>query len=346
MTSRTRIGAITVVAAALIAAWVVVSRRDTPKSGDGPPNGSAVASTTPSHLPPTPKPAPSAAVARLPDGGIDTTIRTKWGSGENELGHLVQAEGNPEGPMSLARVGDELLVLDQVNNRVVRYDARGKQIGSFAATATTQDIVVAKDGTIVTLDRLKEKSLRFFDKNGKQTALLAIPTDRVKEPGLVTGLFTDGKDVYLEEGHGVLVRVGATDGSLGDAAKLSGRPSKDGKLLISAALKDAKLTLNAFDRATGTLRFARVIPYPKPTREVALLDTDAKGTIYAGVGGEEAVTVACLEPTDGKVIGRVAIESSMMPEEAFKDFIVTDDGTIQSSFRTEDGVEYRTSRCP
>jgi len=293
-----------------------------------------------------PKPVPPATLARLPDGGIDSTLRTKWGSGDNELGHLVQAEGNPEGPMSFARVGDELLVLDQVNSRVVRYSKDGKQVGTFAATATTQDIAVAKDGTIVTLDRLKEKSLRFFDKNGKQTGMLTIPTDRVKDPGLVTGLFTDGKDVYLEQSHGVLTRIGGTDGSLTDPASLTGRPSKDGALLISAALKDAKLTVNAFDRATGTLRFARVIPYPKPTREVVLLDSDTKGTIYAGVGGEEAVTVACLEPSAGKVIGRVAIESSMMPEEAFKDFIVTDDGTIQSSFRTEDGVEYRSSRCP
>ncbi|MBX3233329.1 MAG: hypothetical protein KIT84_33580 [Labilithrix sp.] len=302
-----------------------------------------MASAAPSNpQPPTPSAAP---VVSLADGAVDPTLRTKWGAGDNELGHLVQAEGNPEGPMSLARAGDDLLVLDQVNNRIVRYSG-GKQVGSFAATATTQDVVVAKDGTIVTLDRLKEKSLRFYDKDGRERAQLSIPTDRVKDPGLVTGLFTDDKDVYLEESHGALVRIGTTDGRLADAVKLSGRPSKDGKLLVSATLVGSKLTVNAFDRASGTLRFARVIPYPEPTREVALLDTDARGIIYAGVGGEEAVTVACLEPAEGKVIGRVAIESSMMPEEAFKDFIVTDDGTIQSSFRTEDGVEYRVARCP
>ena len=52
---------------------------------------------------------------------------------------LLQSEGNPEGPMSFVRSGDDLPVLDQVNSRVVRCDKSGRSAGTFAIH-TTQDI--------------------------------------------------------------------------------------------------------------------------------------------------------------------------------------------------------------
>jgi len=258
------------------------------------------------------------------------------------------SEGNPEGPMSLVRAGDDLLVLDQVNRRVVRYDKAGRPIATFETTATTQDINVAKDGSVVMLDRLKEKRVRIVDRNGKPVGELPIPAE-IKDPGLVTGVFTDGKDVYLEQKHGALVGLGSLDGQpLTEKTQLTGRPSKSGKLLVSVALGGAKanaVTVNAFDRATNKLRFTRVVPF-KSIREIVLLDTDTNDVVYVGASADEDITVACLDPGDGHALGRITLQQSMVPEEAFKSFSVGDDGTITSSFMTEDGVEYHNERCP
>lgn len=347
MTSRTRIAAITVIVGALIAVYVVTRKTDEPKRPDGPTSSASTPPRTvgsPSGAPPAEG---SGHLSSSLDAG-DGIIRAAWGSGKGQLGHSLMSEGNPEGPMSLVRAGDDLLVLDQVNRRVVRYDKAGRPIATFDTTATTQDINVAKDGSVVMLDRLKEKRVRIVDRNGKPLGELPIPAD-IKDPGLVTGVFTDGKDVYLEQKHGALVGVGSLDGQLlPEKTQLTGRPSKSGKLLLSVALGGAKantVTVNAFDRAANKLRFTRVIPF-KSIREIVLLDTDAHDVVYVGASADEDITVACLDPGDGHALGRITVAQSMVPEEAFKSFTVGDDGTITSSFMTEDGVEYHDERCP
>lgn len=280
----------------------------------------------------------------------DVVLAARWGSGRGELGRSRPQEGNPEGPMSFARSGDELLVLDQVNGRVVRYDANGKPRSTFETTATTQDLTVAKDGTVVLLDRLVDKTVRLVDRNGRPIGALPLPADRVEDPGLVTGVFVDGKDVYVEKEHGVLTRIGSTDGSAADAAELTGRPSRDGALLLMAVLSapEARVNVNAFDRKLGSLRFARVVQFPRPVRQIMLLDTDMRGTIYLGVlgGSPQMVHIACLDPGDGRAIGRLSVPTSATPEESFRDFTIADDGTILLALRTEDGIEYRSAHCP
>lgn len=344
MTSGKRIAAITVIAGALIAVYVVSRKSDSPKTAEKP-TGSATLST--SALASGAKVAAAAPSSPSVDAsmGPDGVIRAGWGSALGQVGHSLMSEGNPEGPMSFVRAGDDLLVLDQVNRRVVRYDKNGRPIGSFETTLTTQDINVAKDGSVVMLDRLVDKRVRIVDRNGKPRGELPLPAD-MKETGKVTGVFTDDKNVYVEQGHGALVGIGTLDGQpLTEKTILTGRPSKSGKLLISAALVGNRLTVNAFDREANKLRYTRVIPF-KTVREVVLVDTDAKDVVYVAASEEEKVNLACLDPGDGHVLGRLTLEMSMVPEETFKAYSVADDGTITSSFMTEDGAEYHTEKCP
>ncbi len=354
MSTRTRQLAIMVAIAALAAvAWVAISRDSSPVPPP-PSETDPVAGDPPSVDPRATASAPPLIEAPPPtaheeeDAGV--VVAARWGSRRGELGRLRPQEGNPEGPMSFVRAGDDLLVLDQVNARVARYDAKGNLRGSFDATETTQDIAVAKDGTVALLDRLVDKTVRLVDKDGRAIGALPLPEDRVGDPGLVTGVFVDGKDVYVEKEHGALARIGSVDGSPADPALLTGRPSKDGSLLIMATLSppEAVVALNAFDRKLGSLRFARAIQFPRPARQVMLLDTDLRGTIYLGVlgGNPQMVQIACLDPSDGHAIGRIAVPTSEVPEESFRDFSVGDDGAIVLALRTEDGVEYRSARCP
>jgi len=278
-------------------------------------------------------------------------VVARWGSGSGDLGHERPQEGNPEGPMSLVLAGRDLLVLDQVNGRLARFDETGRLLGTSDAPTTAQDLAVAKDGTVAMVDRLVGKTVTLVDANGRKVGELPLTT-RMPEPGLVTAVVIDGKDVYVEKEHGALVLVGTTDGRpASEAVQLSGRPSKDGSLLLTAGLASkaqGRAYLNAVDRKTTELRFARTILFPKPSQGIVLLDSDAKGTIYLGVaaGDPGDAYVACLDPGDGHVLGRVVLAMSHTPEESFRDFTVGDDGTIAFAVRTDDGVEYRTAKCP
>jgi hypothetical protein len=278
-------------------------------------------------------------------------VVARWGGARGELGRERPQEGNPEGPMSFVLAGRDLVVLDQVNGRLARYDADGRLRNTSTAPTTAQDIAVAKDGTIAMVDRLVGKAVTLVDPNGRKIGELPLGA-RIPEPGLVTAVVVDGKNVYVEKEHGALVLIGTTDGKpADDETQLSGRPSKDGTLLLTAGLSSKALGrayLNVIDRKTASLRFARAVQFPRPAQAIVLLDSDAKGTLYLGVaaGDPGSAHVACLDPGDGHVIGRVMLPLSHTPEESFRDFTVGDDGTIVFAIRSEENVQYRTAHCP
>jgi hypothetical protein len=277
-------------------------------------------------------------------------VRARWGSGFDDLGRSRPQEGNAEAPMSLALAGDDVIVLDQVNGRVVRFDKGGRRVGAQPATVTTQDVAIAGDGTMALLDRLADRKVTLVTPDNRRLEL-PLAEGTTGEPGLLTGLFVDGTDVYVEKEHGALVRVGTTDGKTDLEPKtLSGRPSKDGALLLTAAFVDqseGKTVLNAFDRRKGALRFARQISFPRPAHAIVLLDSDAAGTLMLGVsvGATPELSVVCMDPADGRPTGKVVIPLSQVAEETFRDVAVRPDGTIVYAHRTEEGVEIRTARC-
>ena len=289
--------------------------------------------------------------AAVADSGPNALVIARWGGARGELGRDRPQEGNPEGPMSLVLAGRDLLVLDQVNGRLARYDPEGRLLRTSDAPTTAQDLAVAKDGTVAMVDRLVSKTVTLVDPNGRKIGELPLG-ERLPQPGLMTAVIIDGKDVYAEKEHGALVLLGTIDGKPAESAvQLSGRPSKDGALLLTAGLSSkaqGRAYLNAVDRKTTALRFARTMLFSAPAQGIVLLDSDAKGTLYLGVaaGDPGDAHVACLDPGDGHVLGRVVLPLSHTPEESFRDFTVGDDGTIAYAVRTEDGVQYRTARCP
>ncbi len=291
----------------------------------------------------------------LPDAAVDAGARVlfaaSWGSGIGKLGRDRPAEGNPEGPMSLALAGRDVLVLDQVNGRLARYDADGRLKGTSDAPTTAQDLAVGKDGTVAMIDRLVGKTVTLVDANGRKIGELPLGA-RIAEPGLVTGVVIDGTNVYAEREHGALVLLGSTDGTpTGESTQLAGRPSRDGTLLLTAGISSkgaGRAYLNAMDRRTTTSRFAVQVSFPRPAQAIVLLDSDVKGKIYLGVaaGDPGDAVVACLDPGDGRVLGKVTLPLSHTPEESFRDFSVGDDGAIVFAVRGEDGVTYRSATCP
>lgn len=320
-------------------------------TGSAPPAASAESERPPPSAAPSAPPATSAVVADA-GAGPAALFSSRWGSGRGALGHARPNEGNAEGPMSFALAGDAIVVVDQVNGRLVRYDREGRVLGTTDVPVTTQDVAVAADGTAISMDRLGEKTLTLTDPSGRRVGELPLTGPKVGNPGLLTGVFVDGKDVYVEKEHGALVKVGTTDGRASDDGEpLTGRPSKDGVLVLTAgftAQPAGQAWLNAFDRKKGALRFARTVVFPRPGHGIVLLDTDARGVIYLGAWAGEGNTavIHCFDPSDGRPLGKVTAPMSTTPEESLRDFAVAADGTIVYAQRTDDGVTFGATRCP
>lgn len=360
MTNRTKITAVAaVVLVVAVASYMSASRKSDPSTANLSDAGATSPLPTASDRwsntavdPAVDAAAPEIGDANLASADGKTIIVARWGSGRGEMGRDRPQEGNPEGPMSLVLAGRDLLVLDQVNGRLARYDSDGRLQRTSDVPTTVQDIAVAKDGTVAMVDRLVGKAVTLVDPNGRKIGELPLGP-KIAEPGLVTAVVVDGKNVYAEKEHGALVLIGSTDGkpAADDTSPLSGRPSKDGALLLTAGLSSkaqGKAYLNAIDRRTAALRFARAIQFPRPAQAIVLLDSDAQGTLYLGVAAGEPgdAHIACLDAGDGHVLGRIVLPLSHTPEESFRDFTVGDDGTIAFAVRTEDNAQYRTAHCP
>ncbi len=290
--------------------------------------------------------------------GPDVFFSAEWGSSRmDQLGHVRPSEANPEGPMSLTVDNKgRMFVLDQVNGRVVRIGADGKPEGIIPLKQqdAAQDMAISKDGKIAVLDRFNSKSIVMYDDKGNSLGEIPLGGEGLEQPGLVTGLFVDGEDVYVEKEHGPLMRVGTTDGKPAtDRGEIPGRPSRDGQSFMNAGVIDAaagRMYVSAIDRPTMQHRFTRELRHGAQIRGILMLDSDKLGTIYLATlleqNGSEAVILTCLEPLKGYPTGSATLPVNTLPEESFRDFAVLDDGGLIYSVRTEQGVSYQRYDCP
>jgi hypothetical protein len=287
----------------------------------------------------------------------------RWGSGPSELGRSHGKEANPEAPMSMAAdILGNMVVLDQTNGRLLRLDSEGKPVGSFPVTQQApQDITLAKDGSLLVLDRLRDKTVAILNPDtGAPRGELRVEGKGIPEGGLVTGTFVDGDSVYVEREHGALVRIGDISGNADpDRPEIPGRPTRDGRSYVLASITDPKsgrVLLNTVDRQSGQHRFTREYRLEFPVMSINLLDSDLSGTIYLGVAGELpslsastsaqlGIRVFCIDSLEGKVLGQTDLPINTLPEETFRDFAVLDEGGILYRHLTENGVTLMRARC-
>ena len=285
-----------------------------------------------------------------------TLFTAKWGSGPGDLGRERPEEGNPMGPMSLSvDAKGRVYVLDEINGRIVRRGADGKPDTTFRTDLiAAQDMAVADDGSAVVLDRFVDKQVVIYDESGKVRADIPIVGEGVDDVGLVTGVFTDGNDIYVEREHGPLVKIGDTSGQLAEPrAEIPGRPSRDGLLFLNAGITEAqagRVYVSAIDRATNQHRFTRELRLRSFVQNIVLLDSDLAGTIYfaaivAPEGGDEVVLLTCLEPLKGTPVGGAVLPVNTMPEETFRDIVVQNEGGVMYALRSEQEVTYVHYDC-
>jgi hypothetical protein len=281
--------------------------------------------------------------------------RASWGSGPAELGHRLDPESAPEGPMSLTTDSrGDVWVLDQLNHRVQRWTSGGKRLAPIPIGGdTAQDLLAARDGRLLLLDRLGEQNVQLLDGAGKPLGDVALRGPKLPEPGGVTGLYTDDSGAaFAEREHGELVGVADADGRpLADRPTLPGRPRRDGRAFLRGAIVDraaGTFAVRALD-ASGAPLWDATLAFGAPVLYIVLLDSDASGAAYAGArtGRESAqppyaivderIELRSLDAS-GSARGALSLDATPAPEEIFREFTVADDGTLYRMRRTPDGI--------
>jgi hypothetical protein len=296
--------------------------------------------------------ASSTAGPRVLQPNLPASLRLSWGSAEHQVGRTRPSEGNPEAPMSLAFGPDgSLYLVDQVNSRVTVRREDGSFVRSFPISRHTQDLAVGET-SIAALDRHGEKELVLYTKEG-------VPTKRTplgSEGGVFTGVFLSqaSPGAWLEREHGML-RDPFFEGS---QKELSGRPMKDGKMLVSAwvqAKEEGMVGYSIFEiiaqapQASFRIRNSRTVRIPD-LRGIAAVDSDANGVIYLAFErtpqNEKArYLLHCLD-SKGARLGQLELSVPAYAEEVFREFAVRADGLIAFAHPTETEMVYDYFRCP
>ena len=264
------------------------------------------------------------------------TVEGKWGNQPGEFGRLRREEGNAEAPMSLAASVGKLCVLDQVNERVQCFPG---VTSTRLSVRAAQDLKLSRDGTPVVLDRLGDQ----------EVVVMSDPPLRfpIAKGGTSSGLFLDGRDIYVEHDHETLTRVGSLDGVV-TPLTLPGRPTRDGAALLKAAIVDplqGRFYVSALERASLAQRFSRELSLPPPLLSLDLLDSDKQGIVYVAANDGAVVTLICLNGTTGATLGTVSLQASDQPDETFQSFTVLDEGGVIYGRAAVDGFSTARADC-
>jgi len=266
-------------------------------------------------------------------------VRGSPGSGPGQFG----LQGNPArededalGPPAFA-VGPAggLLVLDVLNGRVQRFDARGKFQGSFPVGRPGQepvyesDLAVADDGSIFLVTESDNPTLTQYDPSGKVLLSGALPpsfkgVDQILSVrGRPTFLMLNGQSVRAELGWGGIraegPRPGLPAGDVFVQVERAGRWSA----LVRFAAADGRV------RRTVNLRSA------VPIARVRLVGVNRRGDVVLAVdrqdGADDETTRAeilllSLTP-QGQIAGTVVVPPGDR-RWLFREFALAPDGSV------------------
>ncbi len=348
------------VVVALVIVVVALVARDS-RDPDAPPATTSPRSDTRNAA--TSATAPS--LPRPPKGSTangTTAVHSGWGSGPTELGRRVAAESNPEGPMAMVATANGLVVLDQVNARIVRYGLDGTLLGSFPiAPDTAQDIAVGPDGRVAVLDRVTDAHLLYYNEAGELVGQAPVVGGPLTESGGATGVFIDGSGIYIEREHGEVVRVLGTDGQPDPARRtLPGRPLRNGAGSVQALITDkpgGMVTVRVYDTKADVV-WQRSVRFPISLISLLMLDSDAAGRVYLAAHVATVSTAPPYEMTDERTIawrlagdtgapmGALTLPAPPVADEALRPLSVGDDGTVYQMQPSQTGVDIVAYRFP
>jgi hypothetical protein len=275
-----------------------------------------------------------------------------WSSGPTGLGRLARAEGNAEGPASIAvsPIGSALVV-DNVNHRLVFTGAAGETRDVPSPLALPFDATALPNGSFAVLDRLVDKAVAIVDAQGKLLAKIPLGP-AAGEPGLLTGVFAGATAVCVEKEHGACSPIATAEGApTSETGDLPGRPASDGVSILHAgivAAPSARVHLTRSIAKPFRHGYSKELAFEGRVRAVVFLDANDVGELYLGVvldAAPERTLVLCLATETGLELGRTAVPSSPLPDEVTRELAVVPSGGFLHLHRTVDGADLRRYPC-
>lgn len=133
----------------------------------------------------------------------------------------------------------DALVIDQVNNRLVRIGPGGAPNGTIKIGDGAQDVAVGTDFTIAVLDRLVDKNVTLYGADGRALGTLDFVGSGIAEGGAITGIFVDGNSPTAA--HGILLLDTDRFSTLYVATLGSAADGSDVEQLTCVALEDGRV---------------------------------------------------------------------------------------------------------
>jgi len=298
---------------------------------------------------------PGAAVSAASAAHENVLVRGSPGTGPGQFG----LQGNPArededalGPPSFA-VGPQggLLVLDVLNGRIQRFDARGRFLTSFPITRAgpepvfESDIAASDDGAIFLVTEGDSPTLTQFDPSGKVLLSGALPpsfkgVDQILAGrGRPTFLMLNGQSVRAELGWGGIRAEGPRPGL----------PAGDVYVQVERAGRWSALV--RFAAADGRVRRTVNLRSAIPIARVRLVGVNRRGDVVIAVdrhdGADDEATRAevllvSLTP-QGHIAGSVVVPPGDR-RWLFREFALAPDGSVVQM--QSDLAEVRLVRWP
>ncbi len=204
---------------------------------------------------------------------VTALLTMPWSSGSGAPGRLDPMESDAEGPASFLVAEDGILVLDQVNKRVLQFDESGRLAGEIPLPSSTfMALDRLPDGRLLLLDRLVNRELLVFDPVLGMGDAVPVEGPYIEDAGTVTALFVRTDGVWLEVGHEYSVRLLDGAGRACPRAAIPGRPSQGGPASLVARLTGSQTLEVALVDGTKRARWQRTLTFAQPLERVVWVE--------------------------------------------------------------------------
>jgi hypothetical protein len=270
---------------------------------------------------------------------------------DTAVGRIFGDESASEGPMSFALEPDGgALVLDQVNQRVLRLDAEGRARGTIELpSATFEDVEQYEGRAVLALDRLVGKVLRVMDREGALLAEVPVEGRGIENGGSITAMLPRPDGVWLEVDHRHSVKLLDRQLQPCERQVILGRPIANGQSLRAELDGNGGVLVSTAGRAEREAAQTAALAAEAPVERILWLDADARGRVHVVMHEVDRATTAPFQPVSQQYLAvvldeqlhelsRTPIPWTPTEFEQNVEFRVAPDGHLVQMAFTQEGV--------
>jgi hypothetical protein len=269
---------------------------------------------------------PADRTLQAPPPEVVTIVEAGWGSGQGQLGAARPEEGSPEGPKSfVVDAAGRVHVLDQVNQRIQSFDS-GKASGVIALPDRPFEDIELDAGGFLLLDLFETPSIVGLGLDGNVSGQLAIPTEEIPEPGLVTALDKRASGIWLEVEDELLVQVADASGTAVEPSVVPGQLVVGEQVFRALLDSDKRLEIHRQATGDGAPELFATLAFPHAVRGLSLLAPGASGTLFLIALLEQEQ----IDPDEPATQEQVFVELAASGKELRRHTLPASDGALEA----------------